>query len=157
MGCEKKIIIGITGINPFIGNRGVGALALSTLNLLQNLSKEKNLNLELVMINYNSGNYVIDVGENHIKTRAILPVSFFNLKSIFRMLVNPNRIFFFLKYLKIDLFLCMGEGDSFSDIYGKGRFKYINNQHRMARLLGKKYVLLPQTIGPFQDSNVKKQ
>ena len=50
----------------------------------------------------------------------------------------------------------MGEGDSFSDIYGKIRFNSIDDQHKMARFR-KDYVLLPQTIGPFNDAQVSKK
>ncbi|MEW6681770.1 MAG: polysaccharide pyruvyl transferase family protein [Nitrospirota bacterium] len=41
-------------------------------------------------------------------------------------------------------------GDSFSDIYGLGRFIYVALPQLLALLVGKRLVLLPQTIGPFK-------
>lgn len=41
-------------------------------------------------------------------------------------------------------------GDSFSDIYGLGRLVVGSIPNAIAMLLGKPYVLLPQTYGPFQ-------
>jgi len=40
-------------------------------------------------------------------------------------------------------------GDSFSDIYGIERFFYVSLPQLLALLMGKRLVLLPQTIGPF--------
>ncbi len=46
--------------------------------------------------------------------------------------------------------LSVAGGDSFSDIYGMGRYIYVTLPQVLALLLGKKLVLLPQTIGPFR-------
>jgi colanic acid/amylovoran biosynthesis protein len=48
-----------------------------------------------------------------------------------------------------DIVASMAGGDSFSDIYGLGRFIYVALPQLLALLMGKKLVLLPQTIGPF--------
>jgi len=77
----------------------------------------------------------------------------YEIKKIF---TNSKMINSLLTYAKLDCILCMGEGDSFSDIYGLERFKSIDSQHRIARYLRKKYILLPQTIGPFEHDGVKK-
>lgn len=47
-------------------------------------------------------------------------------------------------------------GDSFSDIYGVTRFFYVVLPAILLLLLGKKLVLLPQTIGPFKRWYVRK-
>lgn len=58
---------------------------------------------------------------------------------------------------KCDFIFDITLGDSFSDIYSKEqclgnlRFKYL------AEMFCKKYVLLPQTYGPFSDEGVKKK
>lgn len=49
-----------------------------------------------------------------------------------------------------DLAVAVSGGDSFSDIYGLGRFLYVYLPQLLVVLLGKKLVLLPQTIGPFK-------
>ncbi|RZU00781.1 polysaccharide pyruvyl transferase family protein [Rivibacter subsaxonicus] len=54
-----------------------------------------------------------------------------------------------------DLALAVSGGDSFSDIYGLGRFFYVTLPQWLILLLGKPLVLLPQTIGPFQRPMVR--
>ena len=46
--------------------------------------------------------------------------------------------------------LSVAGGDSFSDIYGMARYFYVTLPQVLVILLGKKLVLLPQTIGPFK-------
>lgn len=154
---RKHIKIGISGINPLNGNRGVGALAISTIYLLKKIAKDNELEIEIIAINPNYGNHLIDIGSERIDIKNILPVSIFGLKNLIKLFTTPKLIFSLKEYPKFDLMLCMGEGDSFSDIYGLNRFKSINDQHRMARLFRKSYVLLPQTIGPYKNEKVKKQ
>jgi len=54
-----------------------------------------------------------------------------------------------------DVVVSMAGGDSFSDIYGLGRLLYVFLPQLLAILLGKKLVLLPQTIGPFKSGFAK--
>lgn len=49
-----------------------------------------------------------------------------------------------------DLAVAVSGGDSFSDIYGLGRFFYVYLPQLLVVALGTKLVLLPQTIGPFR-------
>lgn len=46
-------------------------------------------------------------------------------------------------------------GDSFSDIYGLERFFYVSLPQFLALFMGKRLVLLPQTIGPFHGKLAK--
>jgi len=154
---KKKLKIGITGINHLNGNRGVGALAVSIIYILNKIAIEKNRMIEITAINSNFGSSMVDTGMENIEIRSILNVSLFSLKNILKLLINPKYQKSFFAYFDFDYILCMGEGDSFSDIYGAKRFKSINDQHRMARLFKNKYLLLPQTIGPFKDNQIKKQ
>ncbi|MBI1911395.1 MAG: polysaccharide pyruvyl transferase family protein [Deltaproteobacteria bacterium] len=48
-----------------------------------------------------------------------------------------------------DIIASIAGGDSFSDIYGIERFFYVSLPQILALLMGKKLVLLPQTLGPF--------
>lgn len=41
-------------------------------------------------------------------------------------------------------------GDSFSDLYGMERFIYVSLPQLLALFMGKRLILLPQTIGPFK-------
>jgi colanic acid/amylovoran biosynthesis protein len=49
-----------------------------------------------------------------------------------------------------DAALAISGGDSFSDIYGLGRFMYIALPQLLVMAIGKPLVVLPQTIGPFK-------
>jgi polysaccharide pyruvyl transferase WcaK-like protein len=49
-----------------------------------------------------------------------------------------------------DLAVAVSGGDSFSDIYGLGRFFYVYLPQLLVASLGTKLVLMPQTIGPFR-------
>jgi polysaccharide pyruvyl transferase WcaK-like protein len=51
---------------------------------------------------------------------------------------------------RTDLFTSVAGGDSFSDIYGMARFLYTSLPQVLVLLMGKRLVLLPQTIGPFR-------
>jgi polysaccharide pyruvyl transferase WcaK-like protein len=63
---------------------------------------------------------------------------------------------FCLKHIcEADIITSIAGGDSFSDIYGMGRFFYVSLPQVLSLFLGKKLVLLPQTIGPFNGTIVK--
>jgi len=51
---------------------------------------------------------------------------------------------------EVDLFAALSGGDSFSDIYGITRLFYVALPQLLAIALGRRLVLLPQTIGPFR-------
>ena len=50
----------------------------------------------------------------------------------------------------MDFVAAISGGDSFSDIYGLPRFLYVSLPQLLAVWMGKRLVLLPQTIGPFR-------
>jgi colanic acid/amylovoran biosynthesis protein len=49
-----------------------------------------------------------------------------------------------------DLFASLSAGDSFSDIYGLERLLYMALPQVLVLVAGKRLILLPQTLGPFQ-------
>src|ERR1017187_7345175 len=49
-----------------------------------------------------------------------------------------------------DLIASIAGGDSFRDIYGLARFLYVSLPQLLAIWMGKRLVLLPQTLGPFK-------
>ena len=71
--------------------------------------------------------------------------------------VVKSKNFGIQPFREADFILDIGQGDSFADIYGKMRFELIDDIHKAARLLGKPYCLMPQTIGPFQDEKIRKK
>lgn len=54
-----------------------------------------------------------------------------------------------------DFVASMAGGDSFSDIYGLPRLLYVSLPQVLALVLGKKLIILPQTVGPFQSTCAK--
>ena len=154
---KKTLKIGITGINPLNSNRGVGALAISAVYLLQKMANETNSNIEIFAINQHQSKYSIRLNNETLSFRNIPAFDPFRVKSLVKIFLQPKYIKSIKEYIKLDIILSVGEGDSFSDIYGETRFNYINNQHRLARLFRKKYALLPQTIGPFKNAVIQQQ
>lgn len=67
--------------------------------------------------------------------------------------VKPTLKDFSLKYIRTlsecDFIFDVTMGDSFSDIYSESFCNYLIKHKRLAELLCKSYVLLPQTYGPF--------
>lgn len=49
-----------------------------------------------------------------------------------------------------DFTAAVSGGDSFSDLYGLGRFFYTSLPQLLVLLMGKELILLPQTLGPFE-------
>ncbi len=49
-----------------------------------------------------------------------------------------------------DVAAAVSGGDSFSDIYGLGRFFYVSLPQVLVLLMDKRLILLPQTLGPFR-------
>lgn len=68
--------------------------------------------------------------------------------SIKKMLLGKSRYFSQLR--SCDVFLDIGEGDSFTDIYGGERFFFLSLTKAMAVASRVPLVLAPQTIGPFE-------
>jgi len=151
----RNIKIGITGVNPFDGNRGVGALSYSIVHILRNISKQTGDIFEIYyIINGTSMERacVIDLNGELVKVNILKEVNIFMPKLFLKLI-----IFFrdFITYLKLDYILDSGYGDSYSDIYGVQNFNYHNSSKRFFSLLRKKQMLLPQTIGPFFSAKVK--
>lgn len=152
----KDLKIGISGVNPFDGNRGVGALAYSIVKILDDLGDETGIRYDLYFIINGSGlpEYCeLDIN-GKVRRVNILPlISIFRPNHFAKLLIYNKA---FSKYLKLDYILDAGYGDSYSDIYGKKNFLSHNSIKQFCALLGKKQMLLPQTVGPFFEEDVRK-
>lgn len=150
----KKINVGLIWANPYSGNLGVSALAYSSLYLLEKVRKQKNVEFTYTVIDgsgpkkdtLNIGECSVDITNvtwDYTGTfKTFVKVALFKWKQIFTA-------------ASLDIIFDMGEGDSFSDIYGIRRFRKINGSKKLFRLMGKKQILLPQTIGPFYSEEAK--
>lgn len=156
----RKKKIAIVRADLYSGNRGVGALGISTLYLLNRISKEFDNKFELYVINSNYGDKFEDtvlIGSEIVKITNLHPLNLFNFKEALKSLAMSEKRRSFKFYRTFDYVLDMGSGDSFADIYGKTRFYSVYDQHRMARLFRKRLLLLPQTIGPFKNATIKRK
>ena len=135
------MIIGLMGTEFESENKGCEALSYSILNILKDIQGSD------ITIYYFSN---LEYG----KVPEYFPT--LNLKKI-NLKIKDCRLTFFRAARQCDFIFDATMGDSFSDIYSKDvclsdiRFK------RIASTLCRNYVLLPQTYGPFYDSNVKRK
>lgn len=144
--------IGIVWANPYSKNLGVAALAYSALSLIYEVLEEKGLEGEFTFVGANKkGHDKIDINGQVIEFKTIRGLDYLKPKSIAQLLLKSKK-FSTSDLLKFNRVFDIAEGDSFTDIYGAARFKKILNSKRFFSLLGVKQVLLPQTIGPFNDS-----
>jgi len=58
-------------------------------------------------------------------------------------------------FSEADLILDLSAGDSFTDIYGLRRYIYTSLPKLVAIVMKKKLILMPQTIGPFNNRIIK--
>lgn len=151
----KTLKIGIAGVNPFDGNRGVAALSYSIVHLLDQISKKDNRSYELFFIL--NGSVIpkyctIEVGGKKHSVKILHLVSLFTLKHLIKLFIYFKD---FLTYISLDYVMDASYGDSYSDIYGIANFKSHNSIKRFFSFLGKKQLLLPQTVGPFFSADIE--
>lgn len=155
-----KLIIANATINT--GNRGCVALSMTSLYLLDKILSEKNISYEFYLTDsgfeHRNEEKFVSVGDKIIRYKILKYPYFSNWKEFLKILLKPNELKESIRVIRsADYILDIGQGDSFADIYGKDRFLCMDRVHRVARFFGKKYALLPQTIGPFTDATIEKK
>jgi polysaccharide pyruvyl transferase WcaK-like protein len=155
----KKLNIILANATVNNGNRGCVALCYASIYLIDMILTEAGMQYCLYLADSGqdkNGSYSINVAGKDISYIHIRHVMGISWKSYIKQLVcytgMKNAISYFIHS---DYILDIGQGDSFSDIYGKSRFTSINLIHREAKKYHKPYCLLPQTIGPFNNSDIK--
>lgn len=141
--------IGVVWANPSSGNLGVSALAWSVVALLEEVSREQASKLEIHFYGCTqTGPYELELPEQKIR---VFRHGYYNYRG-WKAIINA--LFGRIPGLKImsqmDALFDMGEGDSFSDIYGVERFSTLCDTKLFASRFHIPQMLLPQTIGPFQ-------
>lgn len=154
MNHHQSLQIGIIWANPYNKNLGVAALAYASLALLYDVTRTHG---RLASFSFfgseRSGMDELTIGDHTIRFRNIPGMDFYDWKWRLKLLINPHR-HRLSDIRSIDYAFDIGEGDSFTDIYGDVRFKKIRNSKIYFGKRVRKQVLLPQTIGPFnQPSN----
>lgn len=151
--------IGLLFFDPHSINKGTAALAYSIIYLLEEIAKNGKQTFNYVFLEPAHADNQIINKSLEIDGREI-PVK---LQRCFPANTTRERLLKFvyfkdyLKSLKVDYIMDIGEGDSYADVYGEDRFYrfdamkwvYINRKIPFA--------LLPQTIGPFFSKKIEKQ
>lgn len=145
------------------GNRGCVALSVSVMALIEELMSKESCDYDF---------YLPDSGYNDREKHNVYfkdkrfeyyDVGYPSGVSFTDTLLNWCKMFIQHDFGSIRIFknadyvLDIGQGDSFADIYGKGRFLWIDKIHKIARQYHKPYCFLPQTIGPFENTRIKEK
>lgn len=136
------MVIGLMGFEFESANKGCEALSYSFLSILLQVNNTEDL---LIYDFSNQGVGQIKYIYPELNVRHI----FLKIKDLSLSMIRALR--------KCDCVFDITMGDSFSDIYSKEvclsdmRFK------KMAQIFAKRYILLPQTYGPFNDPKVLKK
>lgn len=146
---EKIVILGASLKS---GNRGVNALTRGTINAVIDQYQVDNIRI----LSYTVKQVIEHIYIVNNRSMVIQEMPFdvkYMLLHIFKFLKSDSEV---LKIIKeADLILDLSEGDSFSDIYGIKRFII----HAVPKILclkfKRKLILMPQTIGPFNNPIVK--
>ena len=143
------------------GNRGCVALSLSAMHILQQLLHEHGQEAEFFLpqsYHRYPGDYTLDVPPVLFHYKAISNPAGGERARYLKAWVHARSTWEACQhYRHADALLCIGQGDSFADIYGSDRFHGIDSQHVLARWFGLPLCLLPQTIGPFNDAKIRRQ
>lgn len=151
----KNIILANTTL--YNGNRGCVALAVTAMSIIDKIFRDAGEECKFYLTDSGvTEKGVCQYKADGLQTLSFTPCGHFPLgaKTLVKNVLKTKGLG--AKVFKdADFILDIGQGDSFADIYGKQRFENIDDIHRAARLLGKPYCLLPQTIGPFKDGSIR--
>lgn len=133
--------IGLMGFEFESANKGCEALVYSFLSIIKN-------QLNNVDVIYNFSDTSLGKVQEYFKGINVINV-LPKLKDV---------TFFYIRMLKkCDIVFDVTMGDSFSDIYSKSYYKTLVRGKKIAELLCSRYVLLPQTYGPFYNKDSEKK
>jgi polysaccharide pyruvyl transferase WcaK-like protein len=142
------------------GNRGLGALTYSILFILKKIENEMNWKIEISILGDGVGKETVIINDNPIVINKIGFIKINSIKAWLKVLKHRHfkHLFIYIKGLfKTEYILDIGAGDSYTDIYGAKRFSVIDSSKTIFSLLGKKQLMLPQTIGPFANKKIYKK
>lgn len=149
------------------GNLGVSALTEGSIKTIVHRYPDA----RIFLLDYGQGSSVQEVKiENRVVCISIVYMRFskkFWLKNNIALLLLVSVLVRLIPWAKLrkkvvggypclrpvqeaDLVASIAGGDSFSDVYGLDRFLYVSLPQLLALFLGKRLVLLPQTLGPFK-------
>lgn len=141
---QPEITVGLLWHSANSNNLGVGALSFSQIEILSAAAKRANVALKLHLFGW-PGDKASPITDCSIKFSSIEHRYYLPFKSSFIGQIG-----------KCDIILDIGEGDSFSDIYGNERFWFQAGTKIICLAQGKPLVLSPQTIGPFTNKKYRR-
>lgn len=137
------LTIGLLWHSLSSSNLGVGALTLSQIALIQSAAARVGKQVQFKVFG------TIGV-ENYGATPGVI-----NVLGLERNFIAPWKSPYFKQLRECDLVLDIGEGDSFTDIYGLERYFILVGTKYAAWLSGIPLILSPQTIGPFNGAGTR--
>lgn len=145
---KKTVKICLAWHNLNSNNYGVSALAIAQIALLLEAAKRANVDIcmDTCGTPFVSELKIKEEVENRFNIK--LEHKNYTLRDLVSKLahIDFSPLSIFKKY---DIVMDIGEGDSFTDIYGMKRFALFCLTKYLVLKSGKKLVLSPQTIGPF--------
>ena len=146
----KRILI--SGANPYNVNKGVVALAVSSIFLFHRILSNKEEAFEICVYNHEFKQELDSIcfpeGEV-VRFRNIFPTDIFSFSGFLKTIFSKSRLYYLKEFLKCDYVFNISAGDGFSDIYGANVFISLSRINKLCRVFHKPYYLLPQTYGPF--------
>lgn len=143
-------------------NRGCVALTVSSLYLIDKVCKNNNIAYKIYLPNSNlppGRKYTYRYGNHELEFFSCVypagPSAVLTIKMRLHMILHGQYRQAVRLFKHADYIFDIGLGDSFSDIYGRDRFGWIDLVHRLSRNYKGKYYFLPQTIGPFANKNLE--
>lgn len=136
---RARVTVGLLWHSFSSDNLGVGALSESQVAICEAAAQRADVDLRFIVFGTTGGRDYTPAGKN---IRQGSPISL-------KQLVT-GRSPFLHELDECDLVLDIGEGDSFTDIYGMRRFR-VHIASKLAVLARRRPLILsPQTIGPFE-------
>ncbi len=149
---NREIKIAIFGAPVNNSNLGCQALTYSLIDLLEEISKEKEIGFTYYIFEWNPSDAAT---QRFIKTANIISNKLYSVKQgNLHDFMRRCKNVFVNKNMKDILEKCqyvidLTEGDSFTDIYGDYRFDTQTKLKQLAECMGLKLILASQTYGPF--------
>ena len=158
---EKIIEVCLIWHSVYSANMGVNALTYTTLRYLEEVAEQLQICFDYTILGRGVRAEDRSIDEIVIDNKRIsftfeklnIPNKLDRL-GLDSLRISSKWLFsefrpYIKKLAQYDLVLDMGEGDSFTDIYGPTRFIQLSLTKVLTLMAGTPLVLLPQTIGPF--------
>jgi colanic acid/amylovoran biosynthesis protein len=153
---KRKINIGLIWANPYTGNLGVTALTFSSLFLFEKIAQAENTEFRyFLLVPDGPKNDSFQIGDHRVTVTNLRWHFNGSIPSLIKLLLI--KWYQIIGLLRFDIAFDVGAGDSFSDIYGIQRFREINATKNILHAIGKRFILLPQTFGPFKSKEAKEK